>query len=331
MKKIWKTAVPVLLTIILIATGCIYKIDSVYDYLTKVHEEKERNELERKYEERHMDKVDLSAFEPLTDAEDAWYTKYHFIAHSGGGVDGRIYTNSIQAWDLSYEKGNRVFDADLAFTTDGVLVLRHDWNDNLEQSVSMCDSVTWTDSNGMTRKTTPQEQMDYAAFRTSKIYYKYDGMTCEDMLNYMTEHEDLYIACDMKDDVIESYRYLVNKAIDMGEESCLDRIIVNVYNYDVYDSIMNIYEFKNVTARQHYWTPNNYYELIKFCLTHDIHVVNTSACFVNDEGVQLMQEYGIHVYIAIVDYVSEMKDYNELGVDGAVTNWLYEPDWEFVE
>lgn len=249
----------------------------------------------------------------------------------GGAVDGRCYTNSVQAWELSYANGNRVFDADMAFTTDNILVLRHDWNDNLEQGIIMKESRSYTDANGMPRQMASQEQMDYAAFKSTKMYYKYDAMSCEDMLNYMASHEDIYVACDMKDDVVDSYQYLVDLAVGMGVEDVLDRIIVNIYDYEVYDLIMEIYPFENVTARQHYVFPNNYYELAEFCVTHNIHVVNVSSCYMEDEGISLLQRYGIHIYVAIADYISDMHSYYELGADGAVTNFLYESDWAYVE
>lgn len=284
----------------------------------------------QEYEWMHKKKIDLSGYSVMEDEPGKWYTKYHFISHAGGGIDGKTYTNSIQAWNLSYEKGNRVFDVDLAFTTDGVLVLRHHWDDNLEQGVAISEGEQWVDDNGMPRNSTPGFPVDYETFKKTKIYYQYDSMSCEDMLNYMAKHEDLYIACDMKDDILSSYGYLVNLAKEMQLEEVLKRVIVNLYDYDSYESIMQIYNFENVTVRQHAVAPNNYYELVEFCLKNNIHVVNVSKCYIEDEGVQLLESYGIHVYIAIADYISDMKKYYALGITGAVTNYLYEPDWMYI-
>lgn len=49
-----------------------------------------------------------------------------FIAHAGGGIDGNIYTNSLEALDLSYSKGCRLFELDLTLTTDNKIVGIHD-------------------------------------------------------------------------------------------------------------------------------------------------------------------------------------------------------------
>lgn len=326
-KKILVLSISVLF--ILCCVVGIYKINSICQRVENIYE---RIQKRSEYSAMDEKKVDLSVYEPLEDEENAWYTKYHFIAHAGGEIDGKTYTNSVQAWTLSYEKGNRVFDADMNYTSDGVMVLRHDWNDNLEQGVAIKDSTkNYTDRNGMNRFLSPQEQMDYKTFMSTKMYYKYDGMSCEDMLEYMADHEDLYVATDMKGNMAESYRYLVDTAKKLNLEEVLDRIIVNIYDFDTYDSIMEVHDFKNVTARQQYVDPQNYYELIQFCVTHNIHVVNISSCYMDDENVKLFKEYGIHTYVAITDYISDMKEYRALGADGAVTNWLCESDWNYVE
>ena len=50
----------------------------------------------------------------------------HFIAHAGGAIDGITYTNCLEALDLSYSKGCRLFELDLVLTTDGKIVAKHD-------------------------------------------------------------------------------------------------------------------------------------------------------------------------------------------------------------
>lgn len=37
---------------------------------------------------------------------------YNVIAHAGGGIDGHIYTDSLEAINNSYDNGARLFDID---------------------------------------------------------------------------------------------------------------------------------------------------------------------------------------------------------------------------
>ncbi len=50
-----------------------------------------------------------------------------FIAHAGGALDGLAYTNSLEALDQHYAAGFRLFELDFEWTSDGHLVLVHDW------------------------------------------------------------------------------------------------------------------------------------------------------------------------------------------------------------
>jgi len=48
-----------------------------------------------------------------------------FIAHAGGGIEGKTYTNSLEALNENYKRGFRVFELDLQVLPDGELILRH--------------------------------------------------------------------------------------------------------------------------------------------------------------------------------------------------------------
>ena len=74
----------------------------------------------------------LKAAEPLKPEETSqWYASKPFIAHACGGIDGIPYTNSYDALTANYNKGHRVFEADISLTNDGHAVLVHDWEDFL--------------------------------------------------------------------------------------------------------------------------------------------------------------------------------------------------------
>lgn len=54
--------------------------------------------------------------------------KYRFIAHAGGSVKGKPYTNSLEALNESYKKGLRLFELDIIKTVDNKFVAAHDWD-----------------------------------------------------------------------------------------------------------------------------------------------------------------------------------------------------------
>ena len=296
----------------------------------EAYREAQKQEEEYNYRNNELEKAyEIPA---LIDEPDAWYTKYHFISHAGGGIDGKAYTNSLEAWELSYSRGNRLFDADMSYTEDGVLVLRHSWDDNLEINSSIRGGKEpRIDRNGQIRlHMNRTEVLKYEQFKATKIYKKYSPMTCQDMLEFMSTHSDVYVMCDMKEDLSSAYSQLITAAQDMGYEEVADRIIVSIYGFEDVEKVRKIYPFENVIIRQYINQPHNYKELINMCYENDIHAVSISACYVDDEGIKALVEHNIHTYVAICDYISDMREYQKLGINGAVTNYLYEEDWNLV-
>ena len=54
--------------------------------------------------------------------------KDRFIAHGGGKINGKTYTNSLDALNNSYRNGFRLFELDIIKTADNVYVASHDWS-----------------------------------------------------------------------------------------------------------------------------------------------------------------------------------------------------------
>ena len=261
----------------------------------------------------HRPQADISSLPAFTSTGDEWFSKYHFIAHNGGIIQGRVKSDSREAWENSYARGLRIIDADLALTEDNHLVLRHSWTDDLEQSY-------------FPSSPTLQE------FTDTLIFMKYHSMTAEDMINFMLSHDDLYVAADCKYDPVKIYSALVQTAQTMNAEKVLDRIIVSLYWTGDIDRVKSVYPFRHFVLRQ-YGLLHNWYSLAEFCLKNDIHVVNIFN-FVIDadpEGVKILTSKGIRVYSAVVNSLKQMQAHKDLGITGAVSDFLSEADWELLK
>ena len=49
------------------------------------------------------------------------------ISHAMGGIGGTNYSNCLEAFNENYAEGHRVFEVDIELTSDGRMVLWHDW------------------------------------------------------------------------------------------------------------------------------------------------------------------------------------------------------------
>ena len=72
-----------------------------------------------------------TAAEPEGDVEEsrAAAEKPALIAHAGGAIYGFRLTNSLEALEEAYACGHRVLEVDLSLTSDGEIVLIHDWEE----------------------------------------------------------------------------------------------------------------------------------------------------------------------------------------------------------
>lgn len=300
-----------ILLIFIILVCSIWKINGIARVVTGI-----KKEVYDYFEEKKINKIDNEALEyinnheKLEDEYNAWYTKYTFISHSGGGIDGKEYTNAKEAYENSYKNGNRVFDADIRFTSDHVLVIRHEWTDNLEQNYST-------------------EIPDYEEFINTPIYSKYTSMSFEDLINFMKKYDDVYIACDAKGDLEEVYKEIIK--IVNYDKDILDRLIITFYSYEDYYKIKKVYDFKNWIIKQYINDIKNIYELTEFCLDNNIHVVNIKQEYVNDEIIELLKSKNIKYYVAVEDSLKDLKEYLNKGFSGAVTNYLYENDLKYIK
>jgi glycerophosphoryl diester phosphodiesterase len=50
------------------------------------------------------------------------------IAHAGGGIHGKRYTNSMEALNYNYKRGFELFEIDFIWTTDNQMACLHDWD-----------------------------------------------------------------------------------------------------------------------------------------------------------------------------------------------------------
>lgn len=178
---------------------------------------------------------------------DYWFNKYSVVAHGMGGIDGYDYTNSIEAFQTQYAAGTRVFEVDLALTSDGKLVLTHGWLEHKTKRLEM---------DGADRS-----PMTYDDFMSKKIHGLYTPMDVASLIKIMQEYPDIYVVMDWGkdldyveeedkdyifelDELIQRNQIFVNNFKDV-DESLLKRVIPQIYYEEHYNQLHKVYPFEN--------------------------------------------------------------------------------------
>ncbi|MFQ5445780.1 MAG: hypothetical protein ACE5FF_02505, partial [Saprospiraceae bacterium] len=139
----------------------------------------------------------------LADAKDV----RRFIAHAGGQIDHHNYTNSLDALNLSYERGFRLLELDIIQTSDSVYVAAHHWE-------------YWASLTGYQGKL----PVSAAEFKKHKIKGKYTPLTMEEINAWFQAHPDAVLVTDKVNEPAAFARQFIDKRRLMMEVFSLEAL-----------------------------------------------------------------------------------------------------------
>jgi glycerophosphoryl diester phosphodiesterase len=148
----------------------------------------------------------------------------------------------------------------------------------------------------------------------------------------MEEYPDIWIVTDTKDtdkeNVQNEFNIMVETAKELGLESVLDRIVVQIYNEDMYSYVRQVYPFKSWIYTLYMFfggDEETFTECVRFCYANNIGNIATWNYFVTPELIEIADEYGIAYYAHTEDDVENAKLMIEEGLSGIYTN-IITPD-----
>ena len=262
--------------------------------------------------------VALSAVQPVLAAD--WQSGNRLIAHAFGEVDNKIETNSKEAFINAWENGFRVVEGDFTYTSDGVLVLRHDFEK--DGSYARLDIPTNSD-----------KVMDSQTFMNSPIIFEQTPLRAVDLLYLMAEYPDMYLVTDTKDTdkatVQKQFRDLVGIAKNIGHPEVLNRIIPQLYNKGMIDWIREIHPFENWIFTLYLYNNPDYDDIANYCTTKGIQTVTLHIDRATAANVGKLKAKGLKVYAHTTNRYLTMKNLLAVGVDGIYTDRIkpYELPW----
>ena len=154
---------------------------------------------------------------PVNQASYELWSTETIIAHATGSIDGITYTNSKEAILESHRNGVNIMEIDIKYTSDGEIVLIHNWSDiNIKENP------------------THQEFMDF------KIHGKYTTLDIRSLARLMGIHRDIIITLDSKEkDTVKLY-HDVFTILDKEYSYLADRFVPIIYDFSEYDSLEKV-------------------------------------------------------------------------------------------
>jgi glycerophosphoryl diester phosphodiesterase len=214
-------------------------------------------------------------------------------------VDGRVYTNTREAFLQNYARGFRVFELDLARTADSALVLAHDWYTRSRQ--------------GLVGRPT------LAPFRRP-VYGRLTPLTAADALDLLRDHPDARFVLDPKDGNADLLPALIREARAI-DPKLLDRLIPQVLTLDDLRSALQLYSWPSVIWTL-YATRAGDEEVYRDAVRSGVGVVTISEARFSVGLVRALRSAGIEVYVHTVNSEPQVALYREWGASGVYTDFL---------
>lgn len=262
----------------------------------------------------------VAAVQPAMAAETDWRDGNVLVAHALGEANGKTETNTKEAFLSSWKEGFRVMEADFTYTSDGVLVVRHDFEEGGSYYRLEID------------KDGPLV-MNSKTYKEKKAVYELTPITAADLLGLMAEYKDVYLITDTKETdektVKRQFQDLKTIADNIGAPEVLDRIIPQIYNKEMLGWVRGVYPFQNWIYTLYLTVNPNYADIAAFCKANGVGTVTVEQSRVTKQLTDLFHSSGIKVYTHTVNRYKQAKSLLAQGVDGIYTDTIkpYELGW----
>lgn len=230
------------------------------------------------------------------------------VGHSFGGINDDTYTGSLEAFEENYMKGHRTFEVDLILTSDKEIVLCHDWK-----------------MYNYSEETPPTLE----EFLSNPIKGKYTPMSFEDLCVLMDRYDDIWIVLDTKDKnkekVLEKFQILIDTVNRNNMSHILNRIIVQLYNEDMYDVVNTVYPFEQyIFTLYQRWGggKEDFIQICRWSVKNNVDIITMAYTVANKDIIKIANRYGIDVYVHTLNDVNEAQKYIDIGVKGIYTDYI---------
>lgn len=241
------------------------------------------------------------------------------IAHGLGAADGRETLNCLEGFEQNYAAGVRVFEADLRMTSDGQVILRHDWRGGLQEGVSETSIPTLEE------------------FLAKPIDGQYTPLSFRNLLYLMEQYPDVCIVTDTKftneEEVTRQFLAMVNDAYETGLSYLFGRMVIQVYTPLMFSVADSVYHFPHyiftLYSSDFDGTEDSFRQQAIFCQENGIMGITMSDYWWTDDAPDyypIANWRGIRIYVHTVNDADEANSLLTSGISGIYTDTLLPTD-----
>lgn len=229
-------------------------------------------------------------------------------------VSNYLIANVLGGIEESYNQGNRVFKANLAFTGDEVLIVEQEFESKVDE-----------------KEESKEEKVGnlpsfYANLKDDKL--KQEILTFDEICKLLEKYKDIYIVTDTKQDSTianeKVFNYIVEHAKQVNSD-ILKRMIIQVYSEEMYRQVMETYPFQSVIYVANPLETNQD-KIIDIIKKTGIKAVAIDCSQVTAALTGKLNDLDVYVYVQTVNKASDLEEYIMNGIRGFYTDLLSEKE-----
>jgi hypothetical protein len=229
-----------------------------------------------------------------------------FVAHAMGvPPDGRVYTNSLEAFASSYAKGFRTFEVDLVRLRDGKVLAAHD---RFEQRYGLPQGTRFGHVTA--------EQM-----RGRKFDGRWTTLIDGDLIALLERHPDANLILDTKGAMREQVA-IARRLARLAPPSVRARLVPHVHNQLQLDALRKLKVFTDYVFATYLWPDKTFADAPAFMTANGLRTVMIGYGYYTEQLRMAFMRAGAHwVFIHSIKPAEDVVRWRLRGVG------IYSDDW----
>lgn len=240
-----------------------------------------------------------------TDAPPPFETS-RFVAHAGGSPYGLLqeerYTNTREAFEVSYANGFRTFELDLIRLADGEVVVAHDYHED-EYGLAEGSFPTLT-----------RDELAGARWRD-----KYDLLFADDLVALMLEHPDIWVILDTK---LGAHLEIAEHLVAQAPAEVLDRMVPHLASEEHAVALAALYPFPERMIAVYRWGGSDASQLERMARLGIDNIMMWWDSRWSEATQAAMDAAGHHVWVHTPDAPMVIDDFIDRGVGVYSDGWI---------
>lgn len=231
------------------------------------------------------------------------------IAHGGGMYRQFETSNSVEAVLQAIENGVTLIELDLSLTSDGEIIMLHDWNRTITHYLGE----------------NFDQRLSKNQFENCVIFGELEPLTFDKLIKILDKNPQVRIITDTKEDTLPILEKIAEKYSDYK-----GKMIPQIYEYEEFEPVHAL-GYEDVILTVYLQEKPDAEGIISFAKTNDLYGVTMPEYEARKGLCKAVAKEGIPVFVHPINTYEDAKEFMELGATAVYSGSLLPQELEGLE